>query len=251
MFSIDSYNFSGKKVLLRVDFNVPLNEENEVTDTTRIVTAIPTIQKLLAEGASVVILTHLGRPKGKRNFAMSLQHLVPVLEKLLDRQIKFSYDCVGENTQKLANCLQPGEVLLLENLRFHEEEMNADESFAQELAGLGDVYVNDAFGTAHRAHASTYTIAQYFPNDKMFGYLVESEIKNIDKVVNQSERPFTAIIGGSKVSTKIHIIEALLDRVDNLIIGGGIVYSFIKAQGGSIGNSLVEDDFVETVKRII
>jgi len=251
MYSIDSYNFTGKKVLMRVDFNVPLNENLEITDNTRIITAVPTIQKILAEGGSLILLTHLGRPKGQVNEKMSLKIIVPTLSKILDREVKFAPDCIGSEARELAKNLKPGEVLLLENLRFYKEETDADEEFASKLAALGDAYVMDAFGTAHRAHASTYTIAKFFPHDSMFGYLVENEIQNIDKILHQPIHPFTAILGGSKVSTKIHIIEVLLEKVDNLIISGGIAFTFIKAMGGKVGNSLVEDDFLDFARHII
>ncbi|MFO7842246.1 MAG: phosphoglycerate kinase [Bacteroidales bacterium] len=249
--TIDRYHFEGKKVLMRVDFNVPLNENKEITDTTRIITALPTVRKILADGGSIIFLTHLGRPKGKYDENLSLKHILPFLNKSLDREIKFVPDCMGDEAKIAAKELKPGECLLLENLRFYKEETEADENFARQLAEMGDAYVFNAFGTAHRAHASTYTIAKFFPNDKMLGYLVENEINNIDKVVKQARRPFTAIIGGSKVSTKIHIILALLEKVDNLIVGGGIVYTFIKALGGETGNSLVENDHLETAQKIM
>src|SRR6056297_3006871 len=251
MYSIDNYNFSGKKVLMRVDFNVPLNEKQEITDDTRIITAIPTIQKILSEGGSIILLTHLGRPKGEYNKKMSLKLILQHLKKVLDREVKFASDCIGEEAENMSKNLKPKEILLLENLRFHKEETDADEAFAQKIARLGDAFVNNAFGTAHRAHASTYTIAKYFPKDSMFGYLVENEIQNIDKILYQPIHPFTAILGGSKVSTKIHIIEALLEKVDNLIIAGGIAYTFIRAQGGEVGDSLVEDDYIDVAKTII
>jgi len=251
MNTIDNYKFQGKKVLLRVDFNVPLNDGFEITDHTRIVTAIPTIRKILTEGGSVILLTHLGRPKGMRSDKYSLQHLVPYLSKVLEQDVDFVDDCVGPKAEKAAKELEPGHILLLENLRFHNEEMTGDEGFARQLAALGDVYVNDAFGTAHRAHASTYTLASFFPYDKMFGYLVETEMRNIDKVLKKAKRPFTAILGGSKVSTKIHIIEALLEKVDNLIIGGGIVYTFVKAMGGKIGSSLYEEEYLRVATRVM
>ncbi len=251
MYSIDNYNFTGKKVLMRVDFNVPLNEKLEITDDTRIITAIPTIQKILAEGGSIILLTHLGRPKGQFNERMSLKIILSHLSKVLDREIKFATDCIGIKAEKLAKTLKPGEILLLENLRFYKEETDADEDFAEHLASLGDVYVNNAFGTAHRAHASTYTIVKHFPKNSMFGYLVESEINNIDKILHQPLHPFTAILGGSKISTKIHIIETLIEKVDNLIIAGGIAYTFAKAMGGKIGNSLVEDEFLDFARHII
>lgn len=251
MYSIDNYNFTGKKVLMRVDFNVPLNDQLEITDDTRIITAVPTIQKILAEGGSIILLTHLGRPKGKVNEKMSVKILLPHLKKVFDREVMFATDCVGEEAQAIAKDLKPGEILLLENLRFHKEETDADEEFAKKLASLGDAYVNNAFGTAHRAHASTYTIAKHFPKDSMFGYLVENEINNIDKILHQPIHPFTAILGGSKVSTKIHIIESLIEKVDNLIIAGGIGFTFAKAMGGKIGNSLVENDFLDFARHII
>ena len=251
MHTLDSYNFAGKKALVRVDFNVPLNEKNEITDDTRMRTAIPTLQKILADGGSIILLTHLGRPKGKYNAKMSLSHILPHLSKLLERNIKFANDCIGDEPRQMVAELKPGEVLLLENLRFHQEEIEGDKEFAGQLAQLGDVYVNDAFGTAHRAHASTYTIAGFFPYDKMFGFLVESEIFHIDKALKRAKRPFTAILGGSKVSTKIQIIEALLEKVDNLIIGGGIIYTFAKAMGGNVGDSLVEDDYIDVALKVM
>jgi len=251
MYSIDNYNFSDKKVIIRVDFNVPLNNKLEIVDATRITTAIPTIQKVLSEGGAIILITHLGRPKGKYSEELSLKILLPYLEKVLDRKIMFADSCIGEETEQKAKALKSGEILLLENLRFHNEEMNADEKFAEQLASLGDTYINNAFGTAHRTHASTTTIAKYFPHDRMFGYLIESEMKNIDKILYEPVHPFTAVLGGAKVSTKIHIIEALLEKVDNLIIAGGIAFTFIKAKGGKIGNSLVEDEFIDVASRII
>lgn len=251
MYTMDNYNFEGKKALVRVDFNVPLNEKFEITDDTRMKTAIPTLEKILADGGAVILLTHLGRPKGVYDEKMSLRHIIPHLSKLLDRKIKFVDDCIGAEAKQLAAALKPGEVLLLENLRFHKEESAGDKEFARQLAELGDVYINDAFGTAHRAHASTYTIAGFFPNDKMFGFLVESEITHIDKALKNAQRPFTAILGGSKVSTKIQIIETLLEKVDNLIIGGGIGYTFIKAMGGDVGDSLVEDNYIPVAQKVI
>ncbi|MDA3952308.1 MAG: phosphoglycerate kinase [Bacteroidales bacterium] len=249
--TIDKYNFEGKKVLMRVDFNVPLNENKEITDDTRIITALPTVRKILAEGGSVIFLTHLGRPKGKINDDLSLKHILPYLSKALDKKVKFASNCIGEEAIIASTVLKPGECLLLENLRFHKEETNADENFAKQLAELGDTYVFNAFGTAHRAHASTYTITKFFPEDKMFGYLVENEVNNINKIIKQAKAPFTAILGGSKVSTKIHIINALIEKVDNLIIAGGIAFTFAKAMGGKIGDSLVEDDYIEVAKNII
>ncbi|HLP45072.1 MAG TPA: phosphoglycerate kinase [Candidatus Kapabacteria bacterium] len=251
MNTLNNYNFAGKKALVRVDFNVPLNEKFEITDDTRMKTAIPTLQKILVDGGSIILLTHLGRPKGIYDEKMSLRHIIPHLSKLLERKIKFANDCIGTEAKQLAAELKPGEVLLLENLRFHKEETEDDKEYARKLAELGDVYVNDAFGTAHRAHASTYSIASFFPNDKMFGFLVESEITHIDKALKNAKRPFTAILGGSKVSTKIQIIETLLEKVDNLIIGGGIGYTFIKAMGGDVGDSLVEDDYIPVAQKVI
>ncbi len=251
MISIDTYNFRNRRVLVRVDFNVPLNEKKEITDDTRIVTALSTIRKILTEGGSVIIMTHLGRPKGKYSEDYSVKHIVPHIEKLLAQKLIVATDCIGGSVEQQAKALKPGEVMILENLRFHPEESAGDRDFAEKLAGLGDAYVNNAFGTAHRAHASTYTIAEFFPYDKMFGYLVENEIRNIDKALKNGKSPFTAVIGGSKVSTKIDIIEALLDKVDHLIIGGGIAFSFIKAMGGEIGSSICEDSFVEAAGRII
>ncbi len=251
MNSIDSYPFQGKKVLVRVDFNVPMDEDRHITDDTRMVTAVPTLRKILSEKGALILMTHLGRPGGKRNDDLSLRHIIPHLEKLLEREVRFAPDCVGEEAERMAAELQPGEVLLLENLRFHAQEMAGDEEFAGRLAALGDVYVNDAFGTAHRAHASTYTIARFFPDDRMFGYLVESEIQQIDKVLKEASHPFTAILGGSKVSTKIGIIEALLDKVDHLLIGGGIAFTFARAMGGRTGDSIVEEEQIKTAERIL
>ncbi|MGM0551404.1 MAG: phosphoglycerate kinase [Bacteroidota bacterium] len=249
--NIDKFDFANKRVLMRVDFNVPMNDQFEITDGTRIITALPTVRKILADGGAVIFLTHLGRPDGKYNPDLSLKHILPYLEKTLDKPVKFVSECIGEQAQKAAKELKAGEVLLLENLRFHKEEKSGDEAFAKELAKLGDVFVFNAFGTAHRKHASTYTINKFFPNSKMFGYLVESEIANIDKAIKRGNRPFTAILGGSKVSTKIHIILALIEKVDNLIIGGGIAYTFIKAMGGKIGNSLVENEYLQVAKDIM
>ncbi|MFH2141512.1 MAG: phosphoglycerate kinase [Bacteroidota bacterium] len=250
-FSVDDYNFKGKRALIRVDFNVPLDKDGKILDDTRIRTGLPSIRKVLADGGSVIIMTHIGRPKGERIDAMSTRHILPYLEKAFDRKIIFQDRCLGDEAKKVAANLKPGDIMLLENLRFNNGEINGDEEFAKNLAALGDVYVMNAFGTAHRAHASTFTIAKFFPNDKMLGYLVESEINNINKILHSAQKPFTAIIGGAKISTKILIIEALIEKVDRLIIGGGIVFTFIKAMGGSIGDSLVENDYVEVAKRII
>jgi phosphoglycerate kinase len=251
MQNINSYNFSGKKTLIRVDFNVPLNDLFEVTDNTRISAAIKTIKKILESNGSVILMSHLGRPKDGPDDKFSLKHIIPEIEKLLNQKIDFANDCIGAEAKEKAKNLQSGEVLLLENLRFYREETKGDVGFAKSLADLGDVYINDAFGTAHRAHASTAIIAQFFPNDKMFGYLIEKEIESVSKVMNNSQSPVTAIVGGAKVSSKIVIIENLLDKVDNLIIGGGMAYTFAKALGGKVGSSLVEDDFLATALEVM
>ena len=250
-FSVDDYNFYNKTVLMRVDFNVPLDADLNITDDTRIVTAIPTIRKVLSDGGALILMTHIGRPKGKVVDKYSVKHIVPYLSQLLETEVKFPGDCIGSSVEKMAKALKPREVMMLENLRFYPEEEENDEGFAKKLAKLGDVYIMNAFGTAHRAHASTYMIAKSFPEDKMLGYLIESEINNINRVLNKGERPFTAIIGGSKVSTKIDIIRALISKVDNLIIGGGIAFTFIKAMGGKVGDSLVEEDYLDVAKEII
>lgn len=251
MKTIKDFNFSGKKALVRVDFNVPQNENFEVTDNTRIVAAKPTIDKILNDGGSVIIMTHLGRPKGKVNADFSLSKIVDEVAKVLGKEVKFVENCVGEEAEKAANELKAEEILLLENLRFHAEEEAGDVAFAEKLAKLADVYVNDAFGTAHRAHASTAVIAQFFPQTKFFGLLMAKELEAIDKVLNSGEKPVTAILGGSKVSTKITIIENILPAVDNLIIGGGMAFTFIKAQGGQVGNSLVEEDKLDLALEIL
>lgn len=252
MISIDSYNFSGKKVLIRVDFNVPLNEQFEVTDDTRIKAAMPTIKKVLADSGSVILMSHLGRPKNGPENKFSLKHILPYLSKHIGTKVFFSKDCIGEDTLDDANALEPGQVLLLENLRFHKEEEKGDEGFAKQLAELGNVYINDAFGTAHRAHASTAVIAQYFDeHSKMFGYLMKAEVENANKVLHHAQKPFTAILGGAKVSDKILIIENLMERADNIIIGGGMSYTFFKALGGQIGNSLCENDQLELAKSLL
>ncbi len=252
MRTIDDFNFKGKKAIIRVDFNVPLNDKYEITDDTRIKAAIPTIKKILNDGGSVILMSHLGRPKNGPEERFSLKHLIKDLEEKLGTKVLFAGDCIGEQAKKLASELKPGEVLLLENLRFHKEETKGDEEFAKKLAELADVYVNDAFGTAHRAHASTAVIAKFFPKErKMFGYVMANEIKNIKKVLEESESPFTAILGGAKVSGKIEIINRLLEKVDNLIIGGGMMFTFIKALGGKVGNSLVEEDLIETAKEAL
>ena len=249
--TIDSYDFSGKKALVRVDFNVPLNEKYEITDTTRIDAAIPTINKILNGGGAVILMSHLGRPKEGPEEKFSLKYLVPYLKQKLGREVMFADDCIGEDAAGKAKQLKPGSVLLLENLRFHKEETGGDKTFAEKLAGLGDVYVNDAFGTAHRAHASTAIIAGYFPQDKLFGYIMGDEIRHINKVLKDTQHPFTAILGGAKVSGKIEIISNLIDKVDNLIIGGGMMFTFIKAMGGKTGNSLVENDLLEVARESV
>ena len=251
MKTINDFNFSGKKALIRVDFNVPQNAEFQVTDNTRIVAAKPTIDKIINDGGVVILMTHLGRPKGKVNADFSLSKIVEEVSKVLGREVKFVENCVGELAEKAAFELKAGEILLLENLRFHAEEEAGDVEFAKKLSNLADIYVNDAFGTAHRKHASTAVIADFFPEKKCFGLLMAKELEAIDKVLHSGEKPVTAILGGSKVSTKITIIENILPAVDNLIIGGGMAFTFIKAQGGSIGNSLVEDDKLDLALEIL
>jgi phosphoglycerate kinase len=251
MKTIDDINFSGKKALIRVDFNVPLDAAFNITDDKRMTAALPTINKILKDGGSVILMSHLGRPKDGPTDKYSLKHIVRHLSDLLGKEVTFADDCIGEEAQKKAADLNIGEVLLLENLRFHQEEEKGDQAFAGKLAKLGEVYVNDAFGTAHRAHASTAVIAQFFPDAKYFGYLMGAELANAEKVLNAPNRPFTAIMGGAKVSDKILLIEKLLDKVDNLLIGGGMTYTFIKANGGKIGKSLVEDDKLELAKALL
>ena len=248
---INDFIFSGKKALIRVDFNVPQNAEFQVTDNTRIVAAKPTIDKIINDGGAVILMTHLGRPKGKVNADFSLSKIVEEVSKVLGREVKFVENCVGELAEKAAFELKAGEILLLENLRFHAEEEAGDVEFVKKLSNLADIYVNDAFGTAHRKHASTAVIADFFPEKKCFGLLMAKELEAIDKVLHSGEKPVTAILGGSKVSTKITIIENILPAVDNLIIGGGMAFTFIKAQGGSIGNSLVEDDKLDLALEIL
>lgn len=250
-YSVDDYEFKGKKALIRVDMNVPLDENHNITDKTRIVTALPTIHKILADGGSVIIMTHIGRPKGHRNPDMSVKHIIPTLKQMLATEVKFAENCISQEAKDMADRLKPGEVMILENLRFTNDEVSGNVEFAKKLAQLGDVYVMDAFGTAHREHASTATIAQFFPEAKMLGYLVEKEINQINRAVYKAKSPYTAVIGGSKISTKIGIIDSLVDKVDNLIIAGGIAYTFAKAQGGKIGNSLIEDDYLDVAIRII
>ncbi|HCT29432.1 MAG TPA: phosphoglycerate kinase [Bacteroidales bacterium] len=275
MNKIDNYSFAGKKAIVRVDFNVPLDKKTfEVTDDTRIRGALPTIKKILNGGGSAILMSHLGRPDGKVQEKYSLKHVLPAIERNLGVKVKFASDCIGEEARKLASELKVGEVLVLENLRFYEEEegkayslaedatdeqkkeaktrvKESQKNFLKTLASFADCYVNDAFGTAHRAHASTSLIVQYFPNDSMFGYLIESELNAMDKVLHSNEKPLTAIMGGAKVSDKILLIENLLNRVDNLIIGGGMTYTFIKAQGGKIGKSLCEEDKLELALEIL
>ncbi|MDQ0783827.1 phosphoglycerate kinase [Chryseobacterium sp. W4I1] len=242
MKTINDFNFKDKKALVRVDFNVPQDDQLKVTDNTRIAAVKPTVEKILNDGGSVILMTHLGRPKGEVKDEFSLKYIVDEVSAVLGKEVKFVDECIGEKAEKAASELQPGEILLLENLRFHNEEEKGDAGFAEKLSKLGDAFVNDAFGTAHRAHASTAVIAQYFESTKFFGLLMNKELQAIDKVLRKGERPVTAILGGSKVSTKITIIENILPAIDNLIIGGGMAFTFIKALGGKIGNSLVEED---------
>ncbi len=260
MSKFSNYDFHGQKVLVRVDFNVPLDEQFNITDDTRMAATIPTIKKILADGGKVILMSHFGRPKDGPTDKYSLKHLVKHLYELLnpsassaaDTKVFFADDCIGTQAGMTAEMLRPGEVLLLENLRFYKEEEAGDEAFAEKLSKLGDVYVNDAFGTAHRAHASTAVIAKFFAADKkMFGLLMEAEVLSAEKVLHQSQKPFTAIIGGAKVSDKILIIENLLERATDIIIGGGMAYTFIKARGGKIGNSLCEDDRLQTALDIL
>ena len=251
MQNIDSYNFLGKKVLIRVDFNVPLNENLEITDDTRIRAAVPTIRKVLKDGGSVVLMSHLGRPKSGPEDKFSLKHIVNKVTELTGTKVNFVNDCISDHAITTSANLNNGEILLLENLRFYKHETAGDQNFSRQLAKHGDVYINDAFGTAHRAHASTAIIAQFFPNDKLFGYLIKKEITSVAKVLTEGQNPITAIIGGAKVSSKLTIIENLMEKVDNIIIGGGMAYTFAKAMGGKTGNSLVEDDFITTAKEIL
>jgi len=242
MKTVDQFDFKDKKAIVRVDFNVPLDADFNITDDKRMRAALPTIKKILNDGGSVILMSHLGRPKDGRTDKYSLKHIVADLSRMLSLTVKFADDCIGEDAVNKAGNLYPGDVLLLENLRFYKEEEKGDVAFAEKLSKLAEVYVNDAFGTAHRAHASTAVIAQFFPEKKYFGYLMAEEIKNAEKVINGAEKPFTAIMGGAKVSDKILLIESLLEKVDNLIIGGGMAYTFAKAQGGEIGTSLLEAD---------
>ncbi|MFM7813490.1 MAG: phosphoglycerate kinase, partial [Flavobacteriales bacterium] len=251
MYQIDQHSFHGQRVLIRVDFNVPLNEQFNITDDTRIRAALKTIKKVTQDGGKAILMSHLGRPKNGPDQKFSMEHLVARTSELLGAPIAFVNDCVGESVAAAVDRMNNGDVLMLENLRFYKEEEGGDEFFAGRLAENGDAYINDAFGTAHRAHASTSIIARFFPTDKFFGYLMQDEVSSIDKVLNSSEKPVTAIIGGSKVSSKITILENLLNRVDNIIIGGGMAYTFFKASGGSTGHSLVEDDKLELAASLL
>ncbi|MCH2216130.1 MAG: phosphoglycerate kinase [Flavobacteriales bacterium] len=250
MIRIDNYDFSGKRALIRVDFNVPLNERMEVTDATRIEAALPTITMVLNGGGAVVLMSHLGRPKGEPSEKFSLKHIIDTLSEKLGREVTMATDCIGEDARAASSKLRAGQVLLLENLRFHKEETSGDEFFAGQLAEHGDCYINDAFGTAHRAHASTTTVAKFFPTDKMFGALLQNEIENMNRALHSENKPVLAIIGGAKISTKITVVENLLDKVDDIIIGGGMAYTMAKAKGGRIGDSLFEEDFLETAKML-
>lgn len=247
---LTDFNFANKKALVRVDFNVPLNDQFEVVDATRILAAKPTIIKVLEDGGSCILMSHLGRPKGVED-KFSLRHVVSEAEEVFGVEVKFSSNCIGEEAELAVSNLKPGQILILENLRFYDEEKQGDIKFAEQLSKLGDIYVNDAFGTAHRAHASTTTIAQFFSGRKCFGYLLTKEIESINKVMKTGENPITAILGGAKVSSKITIIENILEKIDHLIIGGGMTFTFIKALGGNIGNSLVEDDKLELAMEIL
>ncbi|TDO83919.1 phosphoglycerate kinase [Flavobacterium chryseum] len=250
MKTLNDFDFKNKKAIIRVDFNVPLDENFNVTDATRIEAAKPTIDAILKQGGSVILMSHLGRPKGAEE-KYSLKHILKTASEILEVPVQFAENCVGEVAQTAAKNLKPGEVLLLENLRFHAEEEAGDVAFAKELASLGDIYVNDAFGTAHRAHASTTIIAQFFPNDKTFGTLLAKEIESLNKVLKNSEKPVTAVLGGSKVSSKITVIENILDKVDHMIIGGGMTFTFVKALGGKVGESICEDDKQELALEIL
>ncbi len=250
MKTINDFNFASQKAIIRVDFNVPLDENFNVTDATRIEAAKPTIDKILADGGSVILMSHLGRPKGIQE-KYSLKHILKTASEILGQNVKFSTDCIGNEAVKAVKELQPGEILLLENLRFYAEEEAGDVEFAKELAFLGDIYVNDAFGTAHRAHASTTIIAQFFPKNKCFGLLLAKEIESLNKVLKDSQKPVTAVLGGSKVSSKITVIENILDKVDHMIIGGGMTFTFVKALGGKVGDSICEDDKQELALEIL
>ena len=250
MKTLNDVSFKDKKAIIRVDFNVPLDADFNVTDTNRIEAAKPTIDKILKDGGSVILMSHLGRPKGKQD-KYSLKHIVATATKILGTEVQFATDCIGEVAENAAKNLKPGQILLLENLRFYDEEEAGDVEFSKKLAGLGDIYVNDAFGTAHRAHASTTIIAQFFPTAKYFGYLLQKEIESVDKVLKSSVKPVTAILGGSKVSSKITVIENILDKIDNMIVGGGMTYTFVKALGGKVGNSICENDKMDLALEIL
>lgn len=252
MSAFSEYNFKGQRALIRVDFNLPMNENNEITDDNRMKAALPTIKRILDDGGSTILMSHLGRPKGKPNEKYSLKHMVNHLSELLQIPVLFAEDCIGEQASRMAENLKPGEVLLLENLRFYNEEEAGDEAFAEKLSKLGDVYVNDAFGTAHRAHASTAVIAKYFPaGKKMLGVLMGTEVESAEQLLHTEAKPFTAVIGGAKVSDKILILEKLLDKATDIVIGGAMAYTFMKAQGGNIGSSLCEDDRLETANQLL
>lgn len=251
MHTVDDLNFKGKKALVRVDFNVPLNDQFEITDDARMTAAVPTIQKILNDGGSAILMSHLGRPKSGPDKAFSLKHLVAHLGKITGATVHFASDCIGEEATLLSQNLKPGEILLLENLRFYDEEKAGDRDFAQKLSGYGDIYVNDAFGTAHRAHASTSIVADYFGNQKCFGYIMANEIANANKVIAQPEKPFVAIVGGAKVSDKLLILENLMQVADTILIGGGMAYTFVSALGGEIGNSLFEADRVSLALELL
>lgn len=250
MKTVDSYNFSGKRALTRVDFNVPLNKSFEITDDTRLKAVLPTVNKILKDGGSVVLMSHLGRPKGGPEEKYSLKHIVSYLSKMFGKPVQFATDCIGEEAEKLSKALKPGDILLLENLRFYSEEEKGNVDFAKKLSVHGDVWVNDAFGTAHRAHASTAVIGQFF-TDKVCGYVMQAELDNANKLLKGGEKPRTAVMGGSKISDKILVIENLLDTVDNLIIGGGMSYTFSKAAGGNIGKSICELDKLDLAKSLV
>ncbi|MGB3869991.1 MAG: phosphoglycerate kinase [Flavobacteriales bacterium] len=251
MQTMDSFDFKGRKALVRVDLNVPLDAQFNVTDDNRTKAIVPTVKKILKDGGSVILMSHLGRPKGKKDPELSLKPVAKHLEGLLGVPVQFATDCIGEDAQAKAAALKPGQVLLLENLRFHPEEEKGDEAFSKALSTLADVYVNDAFGTAHRAHASTTVVAKYFPDAKLFGYLISGELDSLGKVLHQPKKPLCAIVGGAKVSSKIEVLKNLLDKCDEVIIGGGMAFTFLKAQGGKVGASLVEDDHLETAKAIL
>ncbi|MBD3635967.1 MAG: phosphoglycerate kinase [Crocinitomicaceae bacterium] len=252
MKNISTYNFQGKRALIRVDFNVPLDKETlKVTDDTRIKAAVPTIKKVLEGGGSVILMSHLGRPNNEPEKKFSLENIISKIEENLGQSVGFVSDCISDEAFEKSSSLQSGHVLLLENLRFHEGEKKGSREMAEKLARHGDVYINDAFGTAHRAHASTAVIADFFPEEKMFGFLIQKEIESVDKVLKSNKKPLTAIVGGAKVSSKISIITNLLDKVDNLIIGGGMAFTFVKAQNGKVGDSLVEEDYIDTAKQIL